>query len=210
MSLSAGLRVLLFVLGVLVLLPLMLEPAAALAARGLLRSQASWTGAQHWAVFLAVAIPTAVAARLERRPFGDYGYPRRRAGARLTEGFASRLRGVGPANVARVPSGDCRQRHWVLARGVGADDRLQRREAAGDPVPARTADRRIPGVGSAVRLDPEADRKSGMRSSVVMPALIGLAAVLVHVRFSVPGRTASPPDQQTMPRKQRSVATGSA
>jgi hypothetical protein len=71
--------------------------------------------------------------------------------------LASRLRGVGPADVARVPSGDCRQRHWILARGVGADDRLHRREAAGNPVPARTADRCIPGVGSAVRVATEAD-----------------------------------------------------
>jgi hypothetical protein len=37
---------------------------------------------------------------------------------------------------------------------------------------------------------------AGMRGSVVMPALIALAAVLVHVRFSAPGRTASQPDQQ--------------
>ena len=99
MSLSAASRMLLFVLGVLVLFPLMLEPAAALAARGLLSSQASWTGALNWGVFLAVAIPTAVAARLERRPFGDYGYPRRRAGARVTEGFAW---GVTMASLAAV------------------------------------------------------------------------------------------------------------
>lgn len=99
MSLSAGLRVLLFVLGVLVLFPLTLEPANALAARGLLSSEASWTGALNWGVFLAVAIPTAVAARLERRPFGDYGFPRRRAGVRLTEGFAW---GVTMASLAAV------------------------------------------------------------------------------------------------------------
>jgi hypothetical protein len=37
---------------------------------------------------------------------------------------------------------------------------------------------------------------AGLRGSVVMPALIALAAVLVGVRFSVRARTASPPDQQ--------------
>lgn len=37
---------------------------------------------------------------------------------------------------------------------------------------------------------------AGMRSSVVMPALIGLAAVFVHFRFSGPSRIASPPHQQ--------------
>jgi hypothetical protein len=35
-----------------------------------------------------------------------------------------------------------------------------------------------------------------MRGSVVMPPLLALAAVLVHVRFSVSGRTVSPPEQQ--------------
>lgn len=87
MSLSLGVRMLVFLLGVLVLFPLMLQPVGVLAARSLLTSQAAWTGALNWGVFLAVAIPTAVAAWLERRPFGDYGYPRRRAGRRLTEGF---------------------------------------------------------------------------------------------------------------------------
>lgn len=79
---------LLFVLGVLVLYPLMLEPTYALAVRGLLPSEALRTGALNWGVFFAVAIPTAVAARLERRSFGDYGYPGRRVGPRVTEGFA--------------------------------------------------------------------------------------------------------------------------
>lgn len=55
MSPSAGWRALLFVLGVLVLYPLSLEPANALAARGLLDSQASWTGALNCGVFLAVS-----------------------------------------------------------------------------------------------------------------------------------------------------------
>jgi hypothetical protein len=99
MSLSAGARMLLFVLGVLVLYPLMLEPAFTLAARGLLLSEDSRAGALNWGVFLAVAIPTAVAARLERRPFGDYGYPRRCVVARLTEGFAG---GVTMASLAAV------------------------------------------------------------------------------------------------------------
>jgi hypothetical protein len=87
-SLSTTLRMLLFVSSVLVVFPLMLEPVGALASRSLLSSQAAWTAALNWGVFLAVAIPTAIAARLERRPFGAYGYPRRRAGGRLTEGFA--------------------------------------------------------------------------------------------------------------------------
>ena len=99
MSPSAGLRMLLFLLGLLLLYPLVLEPAAALAARGLLLSEASRTGAQNWGVVLAVAIATAVAARLERRPFGDYGYPRRRVGSPLTEGF---VWGVALASLAAV------------------------------------------------------------------------------------------------------------
>ena len=40
---------------------------------------------------------------------------------------------------------------------MGADVVLHRLEAAADPVLARSADRRIPFVGPAVRLDAEAD-----------------------------------------------------
>ena len=284
MSVSAGLRMLLFVLGVLILFPLTLEPAGALAERGLLRSQALWTGALNWGVFFAVAIPTAVAARLERRPFGDYGYPRRRAGVRLTEGFAW---GVTMASLAafillvagaadfasaalpaaaatvsgvswwlsRLGFAGLDQLMWrgylqvTAARGLGfwpaawvltivftAEKLLVTRHAL--PLVAflawgllsalmlrRTGSLWF-GTGLQLGLDwgmiflyglatqatsahPTGTLMSasahnalftgstaGMRSSVVMPALIGLAAVFVHVRFSVPRRTASPPDRQ--------------
>ena len=286
LSLSAGLRALLFVFGVLVLFPLMLEPAAVLAARGLLRSQASWTAALHWGVFLAVAIPTAVAARLERRPFGDYGYPRQSAGARLTEGFAwgltmaslaaviLRVTGAADFDSAALPvaAATVSGMSWWLSRlGFAALDQLlwrgylqvtaargigfwpaawvltifftvekqlgtQYRHAL--PIVAflawgllsalmlrRTGSLWF-GTGLQLGLDwgvvflyglatqgtsahPPGTLMSasahdalftgggaGMRGSVVMPALSALAAVLVHVRFSVPGRTASPPARQ--------------
>ena len=286
MSLSAGSRMLLFVLGVLVLFPLMLEPAAALSARGLLLSEALWTGAQNWAVFLAVAIPTAVAARLERRPFGDYGYPRRRVGARLTEGFAwgvtmaslaaviLRVTGTADFESAALPvaAATVSGVSWWLSRlGFAAIDQFLFRgyllvtaargigfwPAAWALTLFFTVEKVLPtqywhavpivaflawgllsalmlkrtgslwfGTGLGLGLDwgmvflyglanfgtsahPRGALMSasahnalftggdaGMRGSVVMPALIALAAVLVHVRFSVPGRTASPPDQQ--------------
>jgi len=286
MSPSAGLRVLLFVLGVLILLPLTQQPANALAARGLLPSQALWTGALNWGVFLAVVIATAVAARLERRPFGDYGYPRRRAGARLTEGFAwgvtiaslaavillvagaadfdSRALPVAAATVSgvswwisRLGFAGLDQLMWrgylqmTAARGIGfwpaacvltivftVEKLLGTQYRHALPIVAflawgllsalilrRTGSLWF-GTGLQLGLDwgmvflyglaaqgtsghPPGTLMSasahnalftggdaGMRGSVVMPALIGLAAVLVHVRFSVPGRTASPPDQQ--------------
>jgi membrane protease YdiL (CAAX protease family) len=278
---------LLFVLGVLVLFPLTLGPASALAARGLLPSQALWTAALNWGVLLAVAIPTAVAARLERRPFGDYGYPRRRAGARLTEGFAwgvtlaslaavtLRLTGAADFDFANLPvaAATVSGVAWWLSRlGFAAMDQLMWRgylqvtAAKGIgfwpaawvltiiftvekllgtqyrhtlPIVAflawgllsalilrRTGNLWF-GTGLQLGLDwgmvflyglttqgtsahPPGTLMSasahnalftggdaGMRSSVVMPALIAVAAVLAHVRFSVPGRTASPPDRQT-------------
>lgn len=277
---------LLFVLGVLVLFPLTLEPAAALAARGLLRSQASWTAALNWGVFLAVAIPTAVAARLERQPFGDYGYPRRRAGVRLTEGFAwgvtmaslaaGTLRVTGAADfesaglpvVAATVSGvswwlsrlgfaALDQLMWrgylqvAAARGIGfwpaawvltivftAEKLLGTQYRHTLPIVAFLAWGLVSafmlrrtgslwfGTGLQLGLDwgmvflyglatqgmsaqpPGAlmsvsshnalftGGDAGMRSSVVMPALITLAAVLVHLRFSAPGRGALPPDQE--------------
>jgi len=286
MSLSAGLRALLFVLGVLVLFPLTLEPAAVLAARGLLRSEALWTGALNWGVFLAVAIPTAVAARLERRPLGDYGYPRRRAGARLTEGFAwgvtmaslaaiiLLVAGAADFDFAALPAAAAivsgvswwlsllgfaalDQLMWrgylqvTAARGIGfwpaawvltivftVEKLLGTQYRHALPIVAflawgllsalilRRTESLWFGTGMQVGLDwgmvflyglatqgtsahPPGTLMSasahnalftggdaGMRSSVVMPAVIGLAAVLVRVRFSVPGRTASPPDQR--------------
>jgi membrane protease YdiL (CAAX protease family) len=286
MSPSGGLRALLFVLGVLVLSPLTLQPANALAARSLLPSQALWTAALNWGVFLAVAISTAVAARLERRPFGEYGYPRRRAGARLTEGFAWGvttasfaaviLRVTGAANfdsaalpvaaatvsgvswwLSRLGFAGLDQLMWrgylqvTGARGVGfwpaawvltivftVEKLLGTQYRHALPIVAflawgllsaltlrRTGSLWF-GTGLQLGLDwgmvflyglavqgtsaqPPGTLMSasahnalftggdaGMRGSVVMPALIGLAAVLVHVRFSVPGRTASPPHQQ--------------
>lgn len=284
MSVSAGLRMLLFVLGVLILFPLTLEPAGALAERGLLRSQALWTGALNWGVFFAVAIPTAVAAWLERRPFGDYGYPRRRAGVRLTEGFAwgatmaslaaviLLVAGAADFDYAGLPAAAATvsgiswwlsrlgfagldQLMWrgylqvTAARGIGfwpaawvltivftAEKLLVTRHAL--PLVAflawgllsasmlrRTGSLWF-GTGLQLGLDwgviflyglatqgtsahPTGTLMSasvrnalftggtaGMRSSVVMLALISLAAVFVHVRFSVPSRTESPPDQQ--------------
>lgn len=286
LSRSAGWRMLLFVLGVLVLYPLMLKPAFALAARGLLLSEASWTGALNWGVFLAVVIPTAVAARLERRPFGDYGYPRRCVGARLTEGFAwgltmaslaaATLRVTGAADFESaalpVAAATVSGVSWWLSRlGFAALDQLMWRgylqvtaargigfwPAAWVLTIVFTVEKLLGaqyrhilpivaflawgllsalilrrtgslwfGTGLGLGLDwgmvflyglatqgtsahPRGalmnasahnalftGGDAGMRGSVVMPALIALAAVLVHVRFSVPGRTASPPDRQ--------------
>jgi hypothetical protein len=277
---------LLFLLGVLVLYPLMLEPAFALAARGLLLSEALSTGALNWGVFLAVAIPTAVAARLERRPFGDYGYPRRRVGARLTEGFAwgvtvasvaaviLRVTGTADFESAALPvaAATVSGVSWWLSRlGFAAIDQFLFRgyllvtaargigfwPAAWALTLFFTVEKLLPtqhwhavpivaflawgllsalmlkrtgslwfGTGLQLGLDwgmiflyglatqgtsahPTGTLMSasahnalftgstaGMRSSVVLPALIGLAAVFVHVRFSVPSRTASRPDQQ--------------
>lgn len=286
MSLSAGLRALLFVLGVLVLFPLMLKPAAALAARGLLRSQASWTAALHWGVFLAVAIPTAVAARLERRTFGDYGYSRQSAGARLTEGFAwglamaslaaviLRVAGAADFDSTALPvaAATVSGMSWWLSRlGFAALDQLlwrgylQVTAARGigfwpaawvltifftvEKLMAAQYRHALPivaflawgllsalalrrtgslwfGTGLQLGLDwgvvflyglatqgtsahPPGTLMSasahsalltggdaGLRGSALMPALSALAAVLVHARFSVPGRTASPPARQ--------------
>jgi hypothetical protein len=286
MSVSPGLRALLFVLGVLVLFPLMLEPAGALAARDLLRSQAAWTAALNWGVFLAVAIPTAVAARLERRPFGDYGYPRRRAGVRLTEGFAwgvtmaslaaviLRATGAADFHSAALPlaAATVSGASWWLSRlGFAALDQLMWRgylqvtAARGigfwpaawglaivfavEKLLASHYRHALPlfaflawgllsalmlrrtgslwfGTGLQLGLEwgmvflyglraqgtsthpPGAlmiasghnplvtGGDAGLHGSVVMPALIALAALLVGLRFSMPARTASPPDQQ--------------
>ena len=286
MSLSAALRVLLFVLGVLVLFPQMLKPAGALAARDLLRSQAAWTAALNWGVFLAVAIPTAVAARLERRPFGDYGYPRRRAGGRLTEGFAwgvtmaslaaviLRVTGAAdfesaahPVTVATVSGvvwwlsrlgfAALDQLMWrgylqvTAARGIGfwpaawglaivftVEKLLASQYRHALPLVAFLAWGLLSALmlkrtgslwfGTGLQLGLEwgmvflyglraqgtsthppgalmsasghnalvTGGDAGMHGSVVMPALIALAAVVVHVRFSAPGRTASQSDQQ--------------
>jgi hypothetical protein len=289
-SLSPGVRVLLFALDVLVLFPLTLAPTEALAAGGWLSSQASWTGALNWGVFLAVALPTAVAARLERRPFGDYGYPRRRAGVRFTEGFAwgvtmasltavvlwvtgsadfdSAALSLKAATVAGVS-------WWVARLGFAAVDQLMWRgylqvtaakgigfwPAASVLTIVFTAEKLLAtqyrhplpiiafvawsvlsalilrrtgnlwfGTGLLLGLDwgmvflyglatqgtsthPPGTLVSasahnalftggdaGMRGSVVMPGLFALAAVLVHVRFSAPGRNASQPDQRRSPR----------
>lgn len=278
-SLSPAVRMLLFLLGVLVLFPLMLQPVAALASRSLLSSPAAWTGALNWGVFLAVAIPTAVAAWLERRPFGDYGYPRRRAGRRVTEGFvwgvamaslgAVILRATGAADFesaglsmtvatvsgvvwwfSRLGFAALDQLMWrgylqvTAARGIGfwpaacvlamaftLEKLLATEYRHALPLVASLAwgllcalllrrtgslwfgtglqlglewamvflyGLSAPGTGThppGALLNASAHNvlltggDAGIRGSVVMPALVALAAVLVHARFSAPGRS---------------------
>ncbi len=96
-GLAAKWKAFLFMAGVLFLFPLALVPANWLSARGLLQGRAAWTAAMHWGVFLAVLVPTAVAAWCEGRPVGSFGLAwRARRGRLLVEGVAW---GVGAAGL---------------------------------------------------------------------------------------------------------------
>jgi membrane protease YdiL (CAAX protease family) len=96
-GLAAKWRALLFMVGVLVLLPLSLSPANWLSAHGLLQGQAAWTAAINWGSFLLVLVLTTVAAWCEGRPVASFGLTRRsRRGRLLTEGVAW---GVGAAGI---------------------------------------------------------------------------------------------------------------
>lgn len=96
-GLAAKWKALLFMAGVLLLFPLSLFPANWLSARGLLQGQAAWTAAMNWGVFLAVLVPTTVAAWCEGRPLASFGLTwRLRRGRLLAEGVAW---GVGAAGL---------------------------------------------------------------------------------------------------------------
>ena len=96
-GLAAKWKALLFMVGVLFLFPLALVPTNWLSARGLLRERAAWTAAVHWGVFLAVLVPTAVAAWCEGRSVGSFGLAWRAGRGRLlAEGVAW---GVGAAGL---------------------------------------------------------------------------------------------------------------
>jgi uncharacterized protein len=96
-GLAAKWKALLFMVGVLLLFPLVLVPANWLRARGLLQGQAAWTAAMNWGVFLAVLVPTTVAAWCEGQPVGSFGLPWRAGRERLlAEGVAW---GVGAAGL---------------------------------------------------------------------------------------------------------------
>lgn len=82
-GLAAKWKAFLFMAGVLVLFPVALIPANWLSARGLLQGQAAWTAAIHWGVFVAVLVPTAVAAWWEGKPVGSFGLAWRAGRGRL-------------------------------------------------------------------------------------------------------------------------------
>jgi uncharacterized protein len=76
---------------------LALVPANWLSARGLLQERAAWAAAYHWGAFLAVLVPTAVAAWCEGRPMGTFGMAWRAGRGRLiAEGV---VWGVGAAGL---------------------------------------------------------------------------------------------------------------
>lgn len=96
-GLAAKWKALLFMVCVLLLFPLSLFPANWLSARGLLQGQAAWTATMNWGVFLAVLVPTAVAAWFEKQPIGSFGLAwRAERGRLLAEGLAW---GVGAASL---------------------------------------------------------------------------------------------------------------
>jgi membrane protease YdiL (CAAX protease family) len=96
-GLAAKWKALLFMAGVLFLFPLALVPANWLSARGLLQGRAAWTAAIHWGAFLAVLVPTTVAAWCEGQPVGSFGLAWRAGRGRLlAEGVAW---GVGAAGL---------------------------------------------------------------------------------------------------------------
>src|SRR3954462_4512353 len=57
------------------LFPAALGPVNWLSARGLLQGRAAWTAANNWGAFVAVLIPTTVAAWCEGQPVGSFGLP---------------------------------------------------------------------------------------------------------------------------------------
>lgn len=88
-GLQAKWRALLFVVGMVLLLPFTLEPVNWLSSRGLLGGRSEWEAGVHWAAFVAALLPTFAASRMERRPLGAYGLPLRSAfGARFWEAAA--------------------------------------------------------------------------------------------------------------------------
>jgi uncharacterized protein len=98
---SAGLpakwKAFLFMAGVLLLFPLALIPTNWLSERGLLQERAAWAAAIHCGAFLAVLVPTVVAAWCEGKPMGSFGLPWRAGRGRLlAEGVAW---GVGAAGL---------------------------------------------------------------------------------------------------------------
>jgi hypothetical protein len=99
--LAAKWKALLFMAGVLFLFPLALVPANWLSARGLLQGRAAWTAAIHWGAFLAVLVPTTVAAWCEGRPVGSFGLAWRAGRGRLL------AEGVAWGSVPRAFSRDC-------------------------------------------------------------------------------------------------------
>lgn len=91
-------KALLFMAGVLLLFPLALVPANWLSARGLLHERAAWAAAYHWGAFLAVLVPTVVAALCEGKSIGSFGMAWRAGRGRLlAEGVAW---GIGAAGLA--------------------------------------------------------------------------------------------------------------
>src|SRR5262245_57941419 len=80
-GLAAKWQALLFMAGFL--FPLALVPANWLSARGLLQGRAAWTAAIHWGAFLAVLVPTTVAAWCEGQPVGSFGLAWRAGRGRL-------------------------------------------------------------------------------------------------------------------------------
>lgn len=95
-GLPAKWKAFLFMAGVLLLFPLALVPANWLSARGLLQERAAWAAAYHWAAFLAVLVPTAVAAWCEGKPMGSFGMAwRPRQGRLIAEGVAWGVGAVG-------------------------------------------------------------------------------------------------------------------
>jgi uncharacterized protein len=88
-SVAAKWKALLFMAGVLLLIPLAQVPANWLTARGLLQERAAWAAAMHWSNFLAVLVPTTVAAWLEGQPVWSFGLAWRAGRGRLlAEGVA--------------------------------------------------------------------------------------------------------------------------
>jgi hypothetical protein len=86
---AAKWKALLFMAGVLFLFPLALGPVNWLSARGLLQGRAAWIAANNWGAFVAVLIPTTVAAWCEGQPVGSFGFPWRAGRGRLlAEGVA--------------------------------------------------------------------------------------------------------------------------
>src|SRR3954465_16025341 len=96
-GLAAKWRAFLFIAGFLFLFPWALVPANWLFARGLSLGSAAGTAALNWGGFLAVLVPTMVAAWCEGQPVGSFGLAWRSGRGRLlAEGVAW---GVGAAGL---------------------------------------------------------------------------------------------------------------